>query len=470
MARAFDYSKWDNIELSDDESDLHPNIDKESWFRLKHRTRIEREEREDQEITEYESKNRVDQARINVIQARLKGIANAEAGDDAEYEDTDALQVELKELQHHIGNRNVRIAEIHEKRKWNIDNICKVKEEKTIVNSLQSASLTDNTAMESDDDEEEEEAVVAAAAKASTTASSSSSSSNTSSTTTSTSNASNASSNSSVVAGGVDKKTATTTATTTASGPTVSTVAMSDEPRKREKMAVIKYNDYVIKHEALLEKYSEIADLEASKDFLFKHCDILLHEHAQSYMLLSCLEDEMNGKHKRMKLVCRQSQILSHINELGMSMKRDPRDVILPFFKRIEEKEYQSNFQTAVEDFIQKVQKRAVDKRKEMDADREGDEYEYEGEDPEAVGPGGLNPFQVLKQLPKVMREAFESQDIGRLQKVLSEMNPADAKHWMKQCVDSGLWVAKDPTIFEGEEDEDVEEGEEQPAEQSEDA
>ena len=26
--RSFDYSKWDNIELSDDESDLHPNIDK----------------------------------------------------------------------------------------------------------------------------------------------------------------------------------------------------------------------------------------------------------------------------------------------------------------------------------------------------------------------------------------------------------------------------------------------------------
>jgi hypothetical protein len=26
--RSFNYSKWDNIELSDDESDLHPNIDK----------------------------------------------------------------------------------------------------------------------------------------------------------------------------------------------------------------------------------------------------------------------------------------------------------------------------------------------------------------------------------------------------------------------------------------------------------
>ena len=30
-SKGFSYSKWDNIELSDDESDCHPNIDKQSW-------------------------------------------------------------------------------------------------------------------------------------------------------------------------------------------------------------------------------------------------------------------------------------------------------------------------------------------------------------------------------------------------------------------------------------------------------
>jgi len=47
MSKPFDYSKWDNIELSDDEDDVHPNIDKESWFRMKHRSRVEREDREE---------------------------------------------------------------------------------------------------------------------------------------------------------------------------------------------------------------------------------------------------------------------------------------------------------------------------------------------------------------------------------------------------------------------------------------
>ena len=49
MSKPFDYSKWDKIELSDDEDDCHPNIDKESWFRMKHRSRVEREENEDKD-------------------------------------------------------------------------------------------------------------------------------------------------------------------------------------------------------------------------------------------------------------------------------------------------------------------------------------------------------------------------------------------------------------------------------------
>ena len=47
---AFDYSKWDNIEISDDEADTHPNIDKASWFRMKHRSRVEREDQRENQL------------------------------------------------------------------------------------------------------------------------------------------------------------------------------------------------------------------------------------------------------------------------------------------------------------------------------------------------------------------------------------------------------------------------------------
>jgi cell division cycle protein 37 len=75
----------------------------------------------------------------------------------------------------------------------------------------------------------------------------------------------------------------------------------------------------------------------------------------------------MNGHKAKMKQIARQSQILSHITELALSLKRPPRDVVLPFFKRISEAEHGKSFQEAVDIFISRIQKRAIDKRKEMD-------------------------------------------------------------------------------------------------------
>jgi len=165
-------------------------------------------------------------------------------------------------------------------------------------------------------------------------------------------------------------------------------------------------------------------------------------------MLLSSLEDEMNGKHRRMKLVCRQSQILSHIQELGVSMARDPRDVVLPFFNRIDEKEYWKAFTEQVDQFEKRIKERAVVKRKEMDAERREAAVEAA-----PLGPGGLDPFEVLESLPDSMRKAFDNQDIGKLQDVLGAMPADEAKMWLKKCVDSGLWCPGGGGEDEGEED-----------------
>jgi hypothetical protein len=51
-------------------------------------------------------------------------------------------------------------------------------------------------------------------------------------------------------------------------------------------------------------------------------------------------------------------------------MKRDPRDVVLPFFARIQEAEYYHGFIKSVEDFTERIKKRAIEKRKEMDSER----------------------------------------------------------------------------------------------------
>ncbi len=80
MSSGFNYSKWDNIELSDDESDCHPNIEKESWFRMKHRSRVEREENEVADRKRLTDAIKRDTLRIEELKKRLNNVQSKVSG------------------------------------------------------------------------------------------------------------------------------------------------------------------------------------------------------------------------------------------------------------------------------------------------------------------------------------------------------------------------------------------------------
>jgi cell division cycle protein 37 len=103
-------------------------------------------------------------------------------------------------------------------------------------------------------------------------------------------------------------------------------------------------------------------------------------------------------------------------------------------------------FDEAVQDFIAKVQKRAVDKRREMEeARRRGEDVdgfvEEELAEEERLGPGGLDPVEVFEALPRELQEAFESRDMGKLHAALAAMPVEEAKRHMKACADSGAFL-----------------------------
>jgi hypothetical protein len=346
MARSFDYSKWDNIELSDDESDLHPNIDKDSWFRMKHRSRLEREEKEDAQVAAWDKLSLQEGTRVATIRARLAGLQQVgaylttslphyitaslhhyitaslhhyitaslhhclttslphyittslphyitaslhhclttslhhyitymtnllifltclqliAAGDEeAELEDQDALQGELAELTAAIDERNKKIAEIKERRSWNIDNICHVAEEKTFVNNPEISSLkakdfvpTGQTEAAMNKNKAEKEDVAQSEKPAVVTKE------------VSTSGVTSALKSSSLTAPPLPAA----SGSTPVSVPTQQVVTVSrDDPT--EKRSAISYNDYVLKHEEMLEFYSDIPTLERTKDYLVKN-------------------------------------------------------------------------------------------------------------------------------------------------------------------------------------------------------
>merc|ERR1712194_142284 len=211
-------------------------------------------------------------------------------------------------------------------------------------------------------------------------------------------------------------------------------------------VSMLSYHEFTEKYADVVEQFMGIQSMDRSKEFLLEKGDILLQENASNYLLLASLEDEMNGYHDKMKLVARQSQVISNIAELAKSLKLHPGNVIHPFFTRMQNKELFNGFMEGVREFIQRIEARAITKRKEMDEQRAREIKESEINDGDAsevpLGPGGLHPQEVFDSLPELMQEAFESREKENLEAALRALPPEEAQYHMKRCADSGLWNA----------------------------
>mmetsp|Transcript_24864 Transcript_24864/g.45032 ORF Transcript_24864/g.45032 Transcript_24864/m.45032 type:complete len:350 (-) Transcript_24864:118-1167(-) len=337
MPSGFDYSKWDKIELSDDEDDVHPNIDKDSWFRHKHRDRVENEEDETKKRLQLEKKLKQLTKDYEVF-----GTAGKE-------------HLKAKKLKKEIDEVQEELDKMEREKKLNVDNMSKTVDSKTLIDA------------------------------------------------------------------GKDTP-----------GP---------EPRLQGEAIAEGYVEFVEQNEELLEKYislGEEEDLEAVMNFMKEHGAALLQgEHAESYLLLDCLEKEMNGMHKEMLQSCRQFQFLSQLREWSRASGRPARDSVFAIFSRIIEHEgTRESFEDTVKQFADRVAKRAVVKKKEMDA-----EMAAERKSLNPTGPGGLDPMEVFETLPKEMQIAFQTKDAQRLQAAVEALSDEDAKYHLQRCEDSGLWV-----------------------------
>lgn len=259
---------------------------------------------------------------------------------------------------------------------------------------------------------------------------------------------------------------------------------------------VSEYMSWKNNNYSLLNELVEAAgDMEKTERLLVTHGDLLVTQpHCGTYLMLSCLEDEMGGDAKRMYQCAQQSQLLTHIRELAISFGRPARDLVTRWFEKIGQKDEAHKVWTQdVDNFAAKVRIRAVEKKTEEDAaekQRRENESNYvaqnywkkpeevddedEEEHREAVplvvamkqmtieqrmqmAPGGLDPLEVFESLPVEMRTCFESQNIPGLVELQKTMDPSIFMPAMIKCIKAGLW--SQPEDEEGEKGE-AEEGE----------
>jgi len=94
-----DYRKWDHIEISDDEDDVHPNIDTPSLFRWRHQARTERMAKEKEEKDTFEKEYTVHQRKIMDMKQQIAQVEETEAADKLSQMKLDLAEMERQEAE-----------------------------------------------------------------------------------------------------------------------------------------------------------------------------------------------------------------------------------------------------------------------------------------------------------------------------------------------------------------------------------
>ncbi|KAK3720314.1 hypothetical protein QZH41_020397, partial [Actinostola sp. cb2023] len=151
-------------------------------------------------------------------------------------------------------------------------------------------------------------------------------------------------------------------------------------------------------------------------------------------------EQAKRSKEALMERVAHQCIVMQYLLELAKQLHSDPKATVPSFFSKIvraksEFPEYIEAFNDELVSFKQRVKERAQARIEK--ATKEAEEQERQ----ERLGPGGLDPVEVFESLPKELQDCFEKKDIPLLQECFSKMPEEEARKWLKQCVDSGLWI-----------------------------
>lgn len=193
---------------------------------------------------------------------------------------------------------------------------------------------------------------------------------------------------------------------------------------------------FVEKNESIIQKYGMFRRPEDSQSFLEQHPELVCEETA-NHLVIWCVDLVIEEKTSLMEHVAHQTISMQFILELAKSMKVDPRSCVRPFFRKYKDNDpqYMKGFQDELDAFIKRVHLRA-----EARVEEAVKQYEEE-ERQKRLGPGGLDPVEVMESLPEELQKCFESKSTDLLKEVLLQMDPEQAQYHMKRCVDSGLWV-----------------------------
>ncbi|KAG7486550.1 hypothetical protein JOB18_033506 [Solea senegalensis] len=199
-----------------------------------------------------------------------------------------------------------------------------------------------------------------------------------------------------------------------------------------------------IKHFGMLRRWDD------SQMYLSDNPHLVCEETANC-LVVTCIDFEIDEKQALMEQVAHQAIVMQFILDLAQTLKVDPRGCFRQFFSKIKtaDKPYLDAFDHELELLKERIRRCARIRMESTMKELEEEERQ------KRLGPGGLDPVEVYKSLPKEIQRSFDEKNIQMLQESMNKLDPEEGKYHLKRCIDSGLWV---PDSGDG--DDEDEEGE----------
>merc|ERR1712154_499587 len=191
-----------------------------------------------------------------------------------------------------------------------------------------------------------------------------------------------------------------------------------------------------------LKKYAQIKNDKKADKFIKKRPN-LVHEASEGYLITFAVDRAVEGAQKpELARLCRRCLQIHNLVQSCSQQNVSPQLGVSKFFDKIASNEqliasYKAELNKQVNELMERIEVRRLERLEELKDIPD----EYEEDEKAPLGPGGLDPTEVLNSLPKEMQTAFIEQDVGMLKEILMKMDEGMAEYHMQRCIDSGLWT-----------------------------
>lgn len=202
--------------------------------------------------------------------------------------------------------------------------------------------------------------------------------------------------------------------------------------------------EYLEEMRPKIEQYMEIKSQIKSDGFLMANPRIVTSL-TEGFLITKAVDLAVEDKtHPKIELYARRCLQVHNINLSASTAKIAGQSSVPLFFKQLKNdqkrKEYEEEFEKQLGEILGRIETRR-EERLEEEANRgqviETEEGSYEQA---PLGPGGLDPTEVLQSLPEAIQKAFVEQDKEMLVTEMQKLDPEQANEIIQKCIDSGLW------------------------------